>query len=141
LQFITFLKSLSIPLALATSLENDAFQAFIALPQFSSFIDDFVVIVTGDMVEHKKPSSDIFIKTLEQLNSNRDTQLQPDDCIVFEDSHAGVQAAQSAGMPVVYMPNPDIEFVEFERTPLLTAADFTDRRLRSLFQGGETHEF
>ena len=30
-------------------------------------------------------------------------QLQPQDCVVFEDSEAGVQAAKSAGLPVVYL--------------------------------------
>lgn len=55
----------------------------------------FRVIVTGGDVVRPKPHPDIYLKAAELL------QVPPDRCIVFEDSHAGVQAGLAAGMRVV----------------------------------------
>ena len=57
--------------------------------------DDFDVIVNSTMVQRPKPDPDIFLKAAEQLN------MQPSQCIVFEDSLAGIKAGNSAGMKVV----------------------------------------
>jgi beta-phosphoglucomutase len=55
----------------------------------------FRVIVTGGDVVRAKPFPDIYLKAAELL------QMTPGQCIVFEDSHAGVQAGLAAGMRVV----------------------------------------
>jgi len=55
----------------------------------------FRVIVTGGDVVRAKPYPDIYLKAAELLDT------APDRCIVFEDSHAGVQAGLGAGMRVV----------------------------------------
>ena len=55
----------------------------------------FRVIVTGGDVVRAKPYPDIYLKAAELL------QMAPGQCIVFEDSHAGVQAGLAAGMRVV----------------------------------------
>lgn len=57
--------------------------------------DDFSVIVTGNMVQHRKPAPDIFILAAELLG------YPPHECLVFEDSIAGIEAANAAGIPVV----------------------------------------
>jgi len=57
--------------------------------------DDFDVIVNSSMVNKPKPDPQIFLKAAEKLNTN------PSKCIVFEDSLAGIKAANSAGMKVV----------------------------------------
>jgi len=54
------------------------------------------VIAAGD-VAHSKPHPEAFLKAFGILGS-RITNLQPTDVVVFEDSHRGVAAAQSAGM-------------------------------------------
>jgi len=51
--------------------------------------------VTGDMVTHPKPHPEIYLKAAEALGA------EPADCIVFEDSTSGVEAARKAGMRVV----------------------------------------
>ena len=47
------------------------------------------------MVKNGKPRPDIYLKTAELLNAN------PRHCTVFEDSLAGIESGQKAGMKVV----------------------------------------
>ncbi len=53
--------------------------------------------VCGDdpAVEHRKPEPDIFLVAAARLG------VEPADCVVFEDSPAGVSAARCAGMQVI----------------------------------------
>ncbi|KAI9135017.1 HAD family hydrolase [Acaryochloris sp. CCMEE 5410] len=51
----------------------------------------FETIAAGDMVPAKKPAPDIYHYALNQL------ALEPTDCLVFEDSQVGCQAACAAG--------------------------------------------
>lgn len=57
--------------------------------------DDFSVVVTGDMVTLRKPNPAIFNLAAQLLG------IIPQECLVFEDSVAGIKAANAAGMPVV----------------------------------------
>jgi len=54
--------------------------------------DAFETIVDGNDVTTAKPDPEVFTKGADQL------QVRYADCIVFEDSIAGVQAANAAGM-------------------------------------------
>ncbi|MEO6846140.1 MAG: HAD family phosphatase [Chthoniobacterales bacterium] len=62
--------------------------------------DWFEVIVTADDYEHGKPSPDPFLIAAEKLG------VEPKDCIVYEDSPLGIQAAKAAGMDYVFVPTP-----------------------------------
>jgi len=52
----------------------------------------FQAIVDGNDVSKAKPDPEVFLLAAQQLNK------LPSDCIVFEDSVAGVTAANTAGM-------------------------------------------
>jgi len=52
----------------------------------------FDVIIDGNQVSKAKPDPEIFIRSSDILN------ISPKDCIVFEDSIAGIIAAKNAGM-------------------------------------------
>lgn len=52
-------------------------------------------VVTGELVQHKKPAPDIFLITAQQLG------LKPSECVVVEDAVNGIQAAKAAGMRCV----------------------------------------
>lgn len=57
--------------------------------------DDFDVIVNSTMVSKPKPHPQIFLKAAEKLH------MPPKKCVVFEDSLAGIKAANNAGMKVI----------------------------------------
>jgi beta-phosphoglucomutase len=55
----------------------------------------FDAIIDGTKVSKAKPDPEVFIKGAEALG------LQPEECIVFEDAQAGVEAAVNGGMPCI----------------------------------------
>ncbi|MHC4941781.1 MAG: HAD family hydrolase [Planctomycetota bacterium] len=72
----------------------------------------FQVVVCGDEVRRSKPDPEIFLKAAEGLG------VQPDQCLVIEDSPNGIQAAREAGMlPVAVLNqyNFDLDLTAAER--------------------------
>ncbi|WP_291116516.1 beta-phosphoglucomutase [Flavobacterium sp. UBA6135] len=61
----------------------------------AKIIDYFDAIVDGNDVSNAKPDPEVFIQGAKKVNFSNEK------CIVFEDSVAGVQAANSAGMTSV----------------------------------------
>lgn len=59
----------------------------------------FEIIAAGDIVPQKKPAPDIYYYVLEKMN------LQPDNCLVFEDSDNGFNAAKVAGLKTIVTVN------------------------------------
>ncbi|MDJ0843711.1 HAD family hydrolase [Crocosphaera sp.] len=55
----------------------------------------FEVIAAGDIVSNKKPAPDIYHYVLDKMN------LLPEECLVFEDSFHGLQAAYQANLKTV----------------------------------------
>lgn len=55
----------------------------------------FDVVVDGNMVAASKPDPEVFLKGAEALG------VAPENCIVFEDAIAGVEAGKAGGMKVV----------------------------------------
>jgi beta-phosphoglucomutase len=55
----------------------------------------FRVIVNGHEVRNPKPHPEIYLRVADELGA------PPETCIVFEDSHTGVEAAHAAGMRVI----------------------------------------
>jgi beta-phosphoglucomutase len=88
------LANAKIPCALATSgtAENVIFN--LSATNLSNY---FSVSVNGDEVKFGKPDPDIFILATKRL------KIQPHECVVFEDSEAGILAAKSAGMKTIFI--------------------------------------
>ncbi len=59
----------------------------------------FEVIVTRDHVTKTKPDPECYLTVAERLG------VAPEDCLVLEDSHQGVQAALNAQMKVFMVPD------------------------------------
>lgn len=90
-----FLKNASdqgIPIALATSAPLENVEFTLGLTGLKKY---FSVITDASMVKHGKPDPEIYLLTAVKLG------VQPSDCVVFEDSIAGIQSALSAGMRVI----------------------------------------
>jgi len=65
----------------------------------AGLIDLFESVITADDVTHRKPDPEMYELTLKNL------KLAPEDVMIFEDSPAGVAAAQAAGCAVVMIEN------------------------------------
>ena len=81
-----------VPMAVASSatVKNVAF-----IIEALGFGPYFHHVVTGDEVRHPKPHPEIYLKTAEALG------IAPADCVAFEDSFVGIEAAKRAGMACV----------------------------------------
>ncbi len=55
--------------------------------------------VFGDEIERSKPAPDIFLKAKEKSGTG------VEECLVLEDSDAGIHAAHAAGIPVICIPD------------------------------------
>lgn len=94
--FVNDLKIAGIKVALATS------NAWWIVEEVSGTlpIDKlFDITTTGEEVELKKPEPDLFLITAQKLG------VEPSGCLVIEDSQAGIEAAQRAGMKVIGITN------------------------------------
>jgi beta-phosphoglucomutase-like phosphatase (HAD superfamily) len=63
-------------------------------------LDKFETIVGAGEYQHGKPAPDGFLLAAERLG------VKPADCLVFEDTNLGIQAATAAGMASVLVPSP-----------------------------------
>ena len=82
----------SVPKALATNAEPENVEFVL---DRSGLRTQFQAIVGGHQVRHPKPHPEIYLAASHLLG------VPAANCIVFEDSHSGVQAAIAAGMRVV----------------------------------------
>jgi beta-phosphoglucomutase len=62
----------------------------------------FDAVADGNNVEKAKPDPEVFLKASEMLG------IEPEECIVFEDALAGVQAALNAGMICIGIGSPAV---------------------------------
>ncbi len=97
---------------------------------------EFEFVLAGDVVSKKKPDPEIYNLALQK------TGLQPEECIVIEDSRNGVLAAKAAGMHVVattnvYTENEDLS----EADIIVTTLGDPDSEKGVLKRGGEGLEY
>ena len=71
----------------------------------SGFSEAFEVIVAADHVSKGKPDPEGYLLALERLNSNGDMKINPQECIVIEDSQWGLEAAGAANMRRIAVTN------------------------------------
>ena len=107
-EMTTHFFKLGIPQALATSSSSPMFEA--KFEKHRKWFSQFAQIVRGDDPELKegKPAPDIFL-----LAANR-VGVDPAECLVFEDAPTGTEAALAAGMPVVVVPDPNMDHCHFK---------------------------
>ncbi|MBI4361108.1 HAD family phosphatase [Candidatus Micrarchaeota archaeon] len=99
-ELVLSLKKSGYPLALASS--TNTWLLELLLPKIG-LENAFDAVVGGDQVRHGKPSPDIFLKAAEKL------RVPAKECVVIEDSNAGLLGAKKAGMKVVMVENRRIQ--------------------------------
>jgi len=67
--------------------------------------DFFCVIVSAEQVKKSKPNPEGFLLTLHKLNDKTAGVIEPQECVVIEDSHWGLEAARTAGMHRIAVTN------------------------------------
>jgi beta-phosphoglucomutase len=85
---LTYLKGRYYKLALATGAQKEKLDFILEQLNFAPYFDE---IITADEVNSGKPDPEMFLKAAEKL------KLKPEQCLVWEDSTLGVQAAKAGG--------------------------------------------
>ena len=88
--FLTWLNTQGVKTAVASSSNTSS-----GLAKRFDLTKHFGVVIDGNMKLPRKPAPDTFLLAAKMLGA------EPCECIVFEDSLAGIEAAVNAGMPVV----------------------------------------
>ena len=109
-ELLAFLKENNYKTAVASSSARARSMRLLEQHDLVKYFDDFVF---GPEVEKGKPNPDIFLKAAEKLD------IAPENCLVLEDSQAGIQAAYSAGMRVICIP--DLKYPTEEYVQMATA--------------------
>jgi len=94
-----------IPLAIASGALRNEIETALARADLASC---FTAIVSTEDIRRMKPDPEIYRTALERLNRVSPRPALPiaaRQCLAIEDSMAGVQAAQAAGMPCVAVTN------------------------------------
>lgn len=92
-----YLKEHGQPIALGSASKNAR-----TILQQVGLIDLFDSIVDGTNVTNAKPDPEVFLQAAEGLN------MDPEDCVVFEDSLAGIEAANTGGMLSIGVGKPEV---------------------------------
>jgi beta-phosphoglucomutase family hydrolase len=81
-----------IPMAVASSAMVKNIEFIVDALKLRPYFD---YLVSGDHVAHPKPNPEIYLKAARKL------RLPPEQCVAFEDSFVGIEAAKNAGMKCV----------------------------------------
>ncbi len=92
-ELLELLSKTNIKKCLVTSSKNNKMEyVFKKRPEMKQF---FPLMVTASDIKHAKPSPDCYLQAAKLMNS------EPQKCVVFEDSLAGMQAAKTAGAKII----------------------------------------
>ncbi|PRY55423.1 beta-phosphoglucomutase [Arcticibacter pallidicorallinus] len=96
-EFLQEVKAAGLKSALGSASKNSGL-----ILERTGLLPFFDVIIDGNVVSASKPDPEVFLKGAEAL------QIPPQQCVVFEDALAGVQAARAGGMKVIGIGSPEI---------------------------------
>lgn len=104
-ELLQYLRDKKIPAALATSSPMERVRAYM---EPHGLLPYFQALCSGYDVPHGKPDPDIFLYAADRLG------LKSENCMVLEDSPAGIQAASRANCFPVIVPDQDQPSAETE---------------------------
>jgi beta-phosphoglucomutase len=96
-QFVEQCRAAGIKTALGSASKNS-----MMILEKIDMVDLFDAIIDGNKVSKAKPDPEVFLKGAEAVG------VQPNECVVFEDAIAGIEAAIAGGMKSVGIGSPDV---------------------------------
>ncbi|MGB5555401.1 MAG: beta-phosphoglucomutase [Flavobacteriaceae bacterium] len=96
-KILNYLKKENISMALGSASKNAR-----PILEKVNLLSYFDALVDGNNVTKAKPDPEVFLIAADKLN------LRPENCIVFEDALAGVEAANRAGMISIGIGDPEV---------------------------------
>ena len=107
--FLEMLRQNNVPMAICSGAVLAEIALILEEARLRSF---FAVIVPAEQVKRGKPNPEGFLLTLQKLNrivspveAGIQNPILPNQCIVIEDSHWGLEAARAAGMHTIAVTN------------------------------------
>ncbi|MFL0205498.1 beta-phosphoglucomutase [Aquirufa sp. 2-AUSEE-184A6] len=97
LDFLGQIKELGYKIALGSASKNSE-----VILTKTGLLPWFDLIIDGNKVTKSKPDPEVFLKGAEGLG------FKPEECIVFEDAQAGVEAAKKGGMKAIGIGEADV---------------------------------
>ena len=97
-QLLKRLKDGGYCLAIASSSPLSYIRQVVTTLGIDSYFD---ILVSGEQVKNPKPAPDVFLETAKQMG------LDPEECLILEDSANGCRAAKAAGIVCIAYFNPD----------------------------------
>jgi len=94
-RLLTEAREAGLRLAIATTTTPANVTALLQNALASDGVEWFELIAAGDMVPTKKPAPDIYLYALEHM------RLSPQECLAFEDSANGIQAAAASDLATI----------------------------------------
>jgi beta-phosphoglucomutase len=95
--FIKALKENGIKVALGSASKNS-----MTILRNIKLAGSFDAIIDGTKVSKAKPDPEVFLLGAQELG------LKPEECVVFEDAEAGIEAAKRGGMKAIGIGSPEI---------------------------------
>jgi len=109
---IEALHARGIPMAIGTSSQRDLAEIKLSSHAFMGRIRH-MVCSDDPGITAGKPAPDIFLTTARLMGAS------PQNCLVFEDTPKGVEAARNAGMQAVALPDPEMRDADFRHACLI----------------------
>lgn len=120
LTFLHYLKQKGYKICLCTNNATEVVEHIMEKKQIKDYFD---YVITSQQVTKSKPDPQMYLEALKFV------QLKASECVVFEDTESGVQAAQNAGIDVIVVC--EKEKRKFADCPMIIS-DFADERLYKL---------
>ncbi len=113
-------------ISLTTMAGKESTQKILKFINLENFFD---VIITRDDCLKAKPNPESYLKTAQKLN------LKPEECIVFEDSKAGLDSAKNAGMKCVIIKSNNTIQENYSNADLvLKKSEITYKKIKNFFK-------
>lgn len=96
IELLTYLKENNYLTIVATSSTRNRVEHLLGMADILKYYNDSIC---GDEVTHGKPNPEVFLRACEKIG------VEPSQALVLEDSEAGIQAAHSAQIPVICIPD------------------------------------